>query len=149
MNGVSVKYPAGWNIVSAPSGTTVDGTSGPMYGLPAGSASYVTLPPGSNLTSGQGYWAYFPSDTTDLVPEAVAGAVTMTISLPAKTWFLIGNPGSVTANVQGVDGLETWNPFIEEWNSASTLRPGQGAFAISYGGGDVTITVPQVSIGPR
>jgi hypothetical protein len=144
-NGVNVKYPAGWNIISAPGGTSVDGTSGPMYGLPAGSASYVTVPSGGFLTAGQGYWAYFGSDTTDVVPETTAGSLTMSITLPAKTWYLIGNPGTATASVQGVDGLETWNPFTEEWNSESTLRPGQGAFAISYAGGEVTITVPQRS----
>jgi hypothetical protein len=135
-----VSYAPGWNIVAAPGGETINGASGPLYTLRGGDASYESIQNGAAVNSGQGYWAYFPSSTTDVVPVTTVGSLTLTVPLPAGVWVLLGNPSAAPAGVSGADGLEVWDPAGGSWSQASTLAPGQGGFATSYGGGQATIT---------
>jgi hypothetical protein len=55
---------------------------------------------------------------------------------------MIGNPGSTTATVSGADSIMTYNASSSTYQQATSLQPGQGAWAISYGGGTATITNP-------
>src|SRR5438067_818306 len=63
-SGVTVTYPAGWNLVGAPQGTTFDQATNPLYALSATSGgSYTEQPNNAGVASGQGYWAYFGVST--------------------------------------------------------------------------------------
>jgi hypothetical protein len=132
--GVTVSYTSGWNIVSGPQGTVIPQASGPLYTYQAGNTAYQVVQPGSTLTAGQGYWAYFPVATTGTIP--VASGQTLTISLPAGNWIMIGNPGNTSATVTGADIVYTFNG---SYQTTTTLLPGQGGWAISVNGGTATI----------
>jgi hypothetical protein len=132
-----VSYPTGWNQVAGPAGTALNGNTGPLYSFPAGNTDYQLVPNGSSLQPGQGYWAYFPSTTTITLASGDAKPVTM--QLPAGQYVLVGNPGSTTAGVTGADSLRTFDPVSNGYAAATTLKPGQGAWAISMAGGTLTI----------
>jgi hypothetical protein len=137
--GSTVTYPAGWNIVGGPAGTTETGSAGPLYGFPPGSVSYQTLPQGSPLQAGTGYWAYFSTGAT--VALAAGGSGTSTINLPPGQFTLIGNPGIGTATVSGANAaLFVWSPTTGSYEETNQLAAGQGAWAISMTGGPLTIT---------
>jgi hypothetical protein len=134
--GVAVSYASGWNIVGGPTGTVVPAAVGPLYTYQAGNTAYQQLPPGSTLTAGQGYWAYFNSATSGNIPTA-AGQ-TLTITLPAGNWIMVGNPGNTSATVTGADVVYTYNATAG-YQQTTTLLPGQGGWAISVLGGSATV----------
>jgi IPT/TIG domain len=133
--GVSVTYFAGWNIVGGPTGTIISGSTGPLYTYQAGNTAYQTIPPGSPLTQPQGYWAYFQVPMSGTIP-AIAPQ-TLTVSLPASQWIMIGNPGNTTATITGADVVYIYDGA--QYQAVTTLTPGQGAWAISVAGGVATI----------
>jgi len=135
--GLTVTYSAGWNIVAGPTGTTLTGTFGPLYTMQNGSNAYQTLPAGTPLQAGAGYWAYFNAPTT--MSLALASYGTVSVPLPPGQYVLIGNPGSTSATVTGASSVLTYTPGASGYTQASQLAPGQGAWAVSLAGGTATI----------
>jgi hypothetical protein len=136
--GGTVTYAAGWNIVAGPSGT-VDSGGGPLYSFPPGSASYQTLPQGSALQAGSGYWTYFSSGVT--VSLAAGGSGSTTLQIPPGQPTLVGNPGYGTATISGPGvTLYVWSPTTGSYQQTNQLAPGQGAWTMSPTGGAITIT---------
>ncbi len=138
--GVTVTYQAGWNLVAQPTGATIPGAIGPLYTLQTGNTNYQTS---STTTSGFGYWAYFNSPTTVSIPYT--GAQSVTKSLQPSQFIMIGNSSSSPATVTGADIVYTYNSAITSGNpytATTVLQPGQGAWALSYSGGNITISSP-------
>ncbi len=135
--GFTLSYPAGWNLVAGPSGTTLTSVNGPLYTWQAGDAAYETIPAGTPLVGGEGYWLYLPQVTT--LSITVVAPASLSVPLPADHWVMIGNPGDTTATVSGADTVLTYNPAIANYVPATQLQPGQGAWALSQAGGQVTI----------
>jgi hypothetical protein len=137
-NGVPVTFGAGWNLVSAPDGTVITGAGGPLLTLQAGDSTYESLPNGSPAKGGRGYWAYFGSSFTLMLTPTAPGSVTVT--LPAGSPILIGNPGTSTATVTGATSVKVFDPASNGYVATTTLKPGQGGWAQSDSGGTATIT---------
>ncbi len=138
-------YQAGWNIVGVPDGTTlpVDAWSWePLRG------QYVRLGAGTPLSGGRGYWAYFP--TPQNVPLAAGGATTVPTTAPAGAWVLIGDPSALSgATIAGADAIYSYDPTAGVYVPAKTLGPGGGAWALSLGGGTITVSAqPPAPPGP-
>jgi hypothetical protein len=125
--------------VSGPGGTTIQGGSLPTYTYQSGDSNYETNNTGT-ITAGQGYWQYFSTTTPINVPATTGGSVQIT--LPAGSPVMIGNPGSTMASVSGADSIMIYNASTSSYQQATSLSPGQGAWAISYSGGTATITNP-------
>ncbi len=134
MPGITVTYQPGWNIVAAPTGTSIAGASGPLYTFQTGDTVYRTA---STTQSGFGYWAYFPSAATATIPYS--GPQTVTKSLQPGQFIMIGNSSSSQAVVSGADIVYIYNA-VSGYQQATTLQPGQGAWVLSYNGGNVTIS---------
>jgi PKD repeat protein len=137
--GMPINYAAGWNIVTGPAKTMVTGNLGPLYTYQPGNLNYQSLSNGALLTAGQGYWAYFDAPTSSSIP--FVGPQTISVNLPARQWVMVGNPGSTTATVAGADIVYTYAAG-PGYQTATTLLPGQGAWAISLNGGIATISNP-------
>lgn len=136
-SGLTVTYPAGWDLVGGPTGTVVTGAIGSLYTYQANDSNYEVLPAGTALQAGLGYWAQFASTTTVTLPLSTPAA--MSIPLPASHFIMISNPGVTQANVSGADLVLTYDP-IQGYVPTSTLNPGQGAWALSFYGGNLTVT---------
>jgi len=134
--GISVTYNTGWNIVGGPSGTVVTGNNGPLYTYQAGDTNYEQVPSGSPLTAPRGYWAYFNSATTSTL--ATVSSQSLVVSAPVGAWFMIGNPGNTSATVSGADIAYTYS-VGPGYQAATILNPGQGAWAWSWTGAQITI----------
>lgn len=135
---VSVTYQPGWNIVGVPNGTifAVD-----VYFWDPMAGQYRVVQAGTPLKPGRGYWAYFSAATT--VQFSAAAASRSSVTAPAGAWVLVGNPDPTQpASVSGADAVFTWNPAAGRYSGATTLQPGQGAWAYSGAGGEITISVP-------
>lgn len=136
-NGVTITYPAGWDLVGGPIGTVLANTSSSLYTYQANDSNYEVLPPGTPLTSGVGYWVQFTVTTTESIPLTFPRS--MMISLPPSHFVMVSNPGSTPASLSGADLVLTYDP-IQGYVQTSTLNPGQGAWALSFYGGTLTIT---------
>jgi hypothetical protein len=90
-----------------------------------------------NTQNGVGYWQFLDAPATLSIQSGSPQTVTMT--LPPSHWVMIGNPGSFPATVKGADTVYTYNQ-TSGYQAATTLQPGQGAWAISTSGGTVTIS---------
>ncbi len=135
--GATVTFSPGWNLAAGPTGTVVTGNLGPLYTWQPGASVYATIPSGTPLSGGLGYWAYFNSTTTLVLPPA--GARTVQRYVPASQWVLIGNPGTGVATVSGVGAVYVYDPTVG-YTTTTTLQPGDGAWAYSSGGAVVTIS---------
>ena len=133
---VAVAYPAGWNLVAAPEGTIITGTSTPLYTLPAGSLNYLPIVTAGPLRAGTGYWVYFMPAATQSLPVGAPGSIHRT--LPPARWVMIGNPGATPATVLGADIVYVYDP-AHGYLPETALSPGQGAWAFSFAGGMMTI----------
>jgi hypothetical protein len=131
---VIVNYPVGWNLVGVPAGGTVTGAVPPYYTYQAGNTAYQTA---QTLQPGIGYWANLPAASTSSLP--VTGPVTVTKSLPAGQYIMIGNPGSSSALVTGADVVYTYSAGAG-YQATTTLQPGQGAWVLSSAGGTATVS---------
>lgn len=144
----AVTYPAGWSLVGGPEDTALSGLSGPLYTLQPGSADYQSIlpldPKGCSdcvrLPAGKGFWAYFQEATT--LDLALGVPQTTTITLPAATWVMIGNPFSTAAAASGADLVFTYDQ-ANGYQPAEVLPPGQGAWAYSAAGGALTLSPVQ------
>jgi hypothetical protein len=134
-SGVLVPYLSGWNMIGGPSGTAASGSLGPLYTYQAGDSMYETIPAGTQLASGEGYWAYFSSGTTATIPTSAPQS--QAITLPPGQWVMISNSGSSNATVTGADVVYTYDGT--QYQTTTSLAPGQGAWAISMAGGTATV----------
>jgi hypothetical protein len=135
--GVSVSLAAGWDIVAGPAGSVITGAVGPLYTYQGGDSAYEVLPAGSLLQAGQSYWAYFAGPAVNSIP--VATGQTVQLQIPPSHFVMIGNPGSGTATVTGVDYMAIYDTTTSQFRASTTLGPGQGAWAWSASGGTATI----------
>jgi len=136
-----VLYHAGFNIVGVPSGTILSSATA-IYELSADGSSYEAVDPGQPLDGGEGYWAYFATDTTVNIPDGSNAPVSVTA--PAGQWQLVGDPsGTQPATVTGADAVYTYDPVAGQYVATTRLLPGQGAWAISLRGGTITIAPGQ------
>jgi plastocyanin len=133
---VSISEASGWNLVGGPEGSMVSAANGPLYTFRAGDSSYESLPSTTPFVAGVGYWAYFNSPTTEVIPAA--GLQPASIPLPARQWVMVGNPSGSTVRVSGADSLLTYSG-IQGYQPATTLAPGQGAWAWSSTGGTLAL----------
>lgn len=132
----TVTYQVGWNLVGAPTGVTYPVQ---LYQYDPIAGNYRTIPAGQAVQAGQGYWAYFTQQTS--VNLAGIGQTSVVVTAPALQWVQVANPsGSQNATVTGADAVYTWDPVANQYSSNNTLRPGQGAWAIKYQGGAITIS---------
>jgi PKD repeat protein len=131
--GVSVTYQSGWNLIAAPPGTTIP-FSGPLYTFQNGNTAYQTV---QNTQAGFGYWAFFNSPATITIP--FTGPQTITRALQPGQFIMIGNSSTSTATVTGADIVYIYSPATN-YTQTTVLQPGQGAWAMAFNGGNVTIT---------
>lgn len=153
----AIAYPSGWNLIGVSQGTTITGVSGPLYTLQADGGSYRPVPAGlvgqQNMVgwqgpeAGSGYWAYFSQATTLTIAAAAARpnpgesmgtASRFRIEPPAGRWVMIGNPYSGAVTVTGADVVDVYDP-MQGYQETMVLRPGQGAFAYSATGLEISI----------
>lgn len=59
--------------------------------------------------------------------------------LPARQYVMVGDPGTTAATVLGAYSVVTFDPSANGYVPATTLAPGQGAWAISINGGTATV----------
>lgn len=138
-SGAIISYPAGWNLVGGPAGTTLQGALGPLYTLQYGDDSYETVANGTPLTGGLGYWVYFPNGGTATL--GAGGPCVVAVPIGAAAWVMVGNPwpaGTVTA--RGADIVESYTPAAG-YQSSVTLRPGAAAWAWASVKTTVALTV--------
>ncbi len=131
----TASYPAGWNLVGGPLGTTFPVQ---LYQLdPTG--TYTTVAPNTPIQAGQGYWAYFANATN--VSLTGQGQNSVSVAAPPGQWVIIANPSPTRpATIQGADIAATYNPAVGQYAATSTLQPGQAAIALRFGGGRITVT---------
>lgn len=135
--GPMVGVRSGWNMVGGPSGTTLTGAASPLYTYQARDTTYETVPAASPLKGGDGYWAYFGGAATVTLPASAATSAS--VELPAGQFVMIGNPGDTAATVTGADIILVYDPTSGAYAQTTTLTMGQGAWAMSNGGGQATI----------
>src|SRR5579872_5289987 len=94
--GQVVYYPAGWNMVGGPPGTSFANASA----LDVYNGSGYTAPSGSTVTLCAGMWAYFPKFTA--VPFTSMPPLAATITCPLQAgWTLVSNPFINGATLSG------------------------------------------------
>jgi hypothetical protein len=143
---VPVGYHAGWNLVGGPDGTTFN-AAGNAYTFGVTDSSYVTSAGTAPIGGGNGYWMYFPADTTVLMNGT--GASTMQVSVPPGTYIMIGNPsGTQSVTVSGADQVLTYDAGAQQYTATTTLGIGQGAWAFSTAGGTITLTATGPATAP-
>lgn len=133
----AVLYHRGWNIVAAPAGTRFQ-AAGALFTLQPGDSGYESLQPDQASKTGYGYWAYFAADAT--VTFAADGPLSYTLTLPPGQWVLVGDPSATNpVNVTGADLAYTYDPIAGQYQQATTLEPGQGAWVFSSSGGAIML----------
>jgi hypothetical protein len=122
-----ISYPAGWNLVSGPPGSTLVGATGNILTWRPGDAAYETFPANGLLSGCWGYWAYFPNGGS-LVP----GTDLVTCSTPSSAgqWVMVGNPSATAVATATAQRLFTYAPSSGTYQASSTLQPGAGAWAM-------------------
>ena len=134
---VTVVYNSGWNLIGGPTGAVIAANSGPLYTYQANDAGYETIPSGTPLQGGVGYWAFFPAQTTETLP--VAADAPITVPLAAGRWIMVGNPSDGATALSGADAVYTYSPSVG-YTQASRLGPEQGAWVFSQNGGTLSMT---------
>lgn len=135
--GVGANVASGWNLIAAPPGTDLSGAQA-LYTLQAGDTGYETLDLSQATVAGYGYWAYFGDSAT--MNLGAGSSDPYTVNAPASQYIMIGDPsGTSSADVSGADIVYTYDA-VNGYTAATTLNPGQGAWAFSYNGGTITVT---------
>lgn len=133
-SGPTQTYPAGWNLIGVPAGTSIPSQGSPFYTWQAGSVAYsVSQVPQPGL----GYWVFFNNPVTVTLP--FTGPQTITIVLPPGQFIMVGNPGSAAAILSGMDIAYSYDPVLG-YQQTTQLPPGAGAWVSSARGGILTIT---------
>src|SRR5579871_2973055 len=122
----SIDFPAGWNLVSGPDGSTLSGAEGMLYTLQPGDSDYQAVPADSPLHGCWGYWAYFP-DGGSLNASSDESDRCDVPTLPGQ-WVMMGNPSTTqTLGFSGIDQALGYSPD-GGYQATEQLAPGQGAF---------------------
>ena len=134
----------GWTIVGGPAGTVISGNVGPLMTMDASGKNYVKVDSSTPLAAGQGYLAYFngPSPVTLASPSSQAS---VSVTLPAGVWTLVGNPFQAFAFLKGADCLMYFgpntassDPQARSYTPLNGLFIGEGGWAFSINGGTAT-----------
>lgn len=132
-------YHAGWNLVSVTQRGIPVPTGGSIYTLTPEGTDYQAVSP-TDTQRGVGYWVFFPTDNLiNLVPVPLCEECATnfpSIPLPAGQWVMIGNPyAPVPITVSGADVVDVYDATKGDYQQATRLFAGQGAFAYSASGG--------------
>lgn len=144
---VLVTYQIGWNMVAGTEGnlpgatnaTVFSGVDGPLYTLQARDADYQVVSASAPLAPGRGYWAHFTKATLELIAQ-VRNPQPVVLSLPAAQFVMIGDPFSTSAAVNGGDVIDAYDPLAGTYQQTNVLHVGQGAWAYSTRGENITLT---------
>lgn len=132
-------YTAGWNIVSVPTGTSIDDAVGPLLTASPALDGYLSEAHDETI-GGRAAWAFFANDT-DIALGPTAAVFTQ-VHLRADKFAMIGNPSSTqTLTIRGADLAYSYDPQ-KGYQPATQLDPGQGAFVLSHTGGWVSVGDP-------
>ncbi len=132
----TVGYSTGWHLVSGPTGTVFRGAT-TLYALDSASGEFVPLPVDRPVVAGLGYFAYFGGLINVRMAPDQHDAVTVT--LPPRTWTLVGNPSSFSpATVSGADAVYVYD-IQAGYIITTSVLPGSGAMVYSDQGGAATI----------
>ena len=140
-----------------------------VYTWDTDGTAYQPVQPGGTdrlLEGGTGYWVYFHETAPNTLPAT--SPQTVTRPLPAGRFVLIGNPGTTPTTVSGADAVYVYDPALAPasadpaapppppcaapapgcapaagYRPATTLLPGQGAWAISFTGGEAVISTAE------
>ncbi len=135
--GRTLSLSAGYNLVGPPDGTTFGDST--AFAFDPQANMYHQLDAGEQTQAGQGYWLL--SDNGGSMPLAAGSNTPATFMAAAGAWQIIGNPsGTQAALVTGADALWTYDAAGGQYQKATMLQPGQGAWALSQAGGRITIT---------
>lgn len=150
-------YVAGWNLVGISEEEGPPPTSASLYRLLPDGSGYEAIAPADALP-GVGYWAYFAHDTHGIVPPhgpcerlmpspsdpglEICVPAFPPIPLPAGQWMMVGNPYTSPVAVLGADAVEVYDPTSGDYYATTVLTPGEGAFAYSTGGGELSFGLP-------
>lgn len=126
---MTVSYPAGWNLVGGPAGTTLAGAYGKLYTFGFKDTGYEGYAADTPLTGGLGYWAYFPGGGSATL--GTSGPCVIAVPIGAGEWVMVGHPwASGTATVRGAERVLKYQPG-SGYVSGVTLKPGEAAWAYS------------------
>ena len=145
---ISIRIPAGWNMVSMPAMSTYNSTSAVFPGAAgiftwnATSRSYYVP---TTIEPDKGYWIAVTEDTTFFVGGTPIEIWTTDIK---AGWNMIG---SVSINTSMVDPNDTrdgsiiptaywWDPVSRAYTTTTDINPGKGYWAASIQ--DCTLTLP-------
>jgi chitodextrinase len=134
-----VRYPAGWNLIAGPAGTSFPQALGVLYTWQPGDSSYESLPATTGVQAGAGYWAYFPQP----VSASLNGTSTDTavINLSPGEVVLAGNPSATaTVAIRGADLAMAYDAPSGRYRTVQTLSPGGAAWVSIGSGGTVTLS---------
>jgi hypothetical protein len=135
--GMTITYPAGYNLVAFPPNTDISSIVNPLYTMQPGDTDYETIQPGQGTTSGFGYWAYFP--TSGQITLDAGNDNLYSVLAPANQYVMVGNPSGIdSAVVNGATVVYTYDP-TNGYTQSALLQPGQGAWALSTSGGPITV----------
>jgi len=137
MCSTTVTYQPGWNLVSGPPGTVLTGAVGPLYTLQAGDSTYETIPNGTPLQAGVGYWAYFPAATT--VTLTPIPSPSLQVPLAQNGYIMAGDPSTQPILDQGGSQLLYAYDPSSGYSLTGSLEPGRGVFVFSWVPGSITI----------
>jgi PKD repeat protein len=134
-----VRYPAGWNLVAGPAGTSFPQALGVLYTWQPGDSTYETLPSAAGVQAGAGYWAYFPQAVS--VNMGGTSTDTALINLSPGEVVLAGNPSaSAIITIRGADMAMAYDAPSGRYRSVQTLSPGSAAWVSIGSGGTVTLS---------
>lgn len=139
----TVSYPAGWNLVAGPAGSTLVGADGSLYSFRPGDTAYEVFDVGAPLRACWGYWAYFPTGGS-LAPaasQAVCSAATV-----SDAWVMVGNPSTTgPATVSGADQVLIYDP-VNGYQQTTSVPVGAGAWLLGSGSALLSAPTPAVSV---
>jgi len=135
--GRSASLSAGYNLVGPPGGTSFGDST--AFAFDPQSNMYVQLGAGEQTQAGQGYWLL--SDNGGSMALGAGSTAPASFMAAPGAWQLVGDPsGTEAALVSGADAVWTYDPASGQYQPATMLQPGQGAWAMSQAGGKITIT---------
>lgn len=142
--GMTITYPAGYNLVAGPRGTSFASASGPLFSFLPGDSAYETFPSAQPAYDGYGYWAYFPQDTT--VQLNGSGGNFYSADARSGQWFLIGNEsGTTPMRVIGAQMVDVFDSQSGQYHSTTTLQPGQAAWVMPGRSGRIVVAATTLS----
>ncbi|MGI8553635.1 MAG: hypothetical protein ACR2PL_23035, partial [Dehalococcoidia bacterium] len=135
-SGASVTFPRGWNLVGGPADSTF---LVPLFIYDSAGGQYQTLDAGRGVKGGYGYWAFFSVPTT--IAFTSNGSPSATLPIFGGQWQQVADPSATASvTVTGADVVYTYDPTGGQYNQATTLMPGQGAWVYAASDGSVQLS---------